>query len=91
MTSKRKEPCNVILPNGDVLLCCNDYGMQHALGNFMTSDYPALHPIEEFLKAATGLADETIEILCRRCDVDVMENRIRAAQGHRAVNAVEAA
>ena len=24
---------NVLLPNGDVLLCCMDYGMQHVLGN----------------------------------------------------------
>ena len=30
---------NVCLPNGDVVLCCMDYGMQHKIGNLLEQDY----------------------------------------------------
>ncbi len=30
---------NVMLPNGDVVLCCNDYGLTHPLGNLLTDNY----------------------------------------------------
>jgi hypothetical protein len=30
---------NVLLPNGDVVLCCMDYGMKHILGNLLREDY----------------------------------------------------
>ena len=33
---------NVLLPNGDVLLCCMDWGMKHVLGNLLTGDYSNL-------------------------------------------------
>ena len=35
---------NVLLPNGDVVLCCMDFGMQHVLGNLKRQSY------EEILK-----------------------------------------
>lgn len=30
---------NILLPNGDVVLCCMDYNLKHILGNLMTQDY----------------------------------------------------
>jgi hypothetical protein len=30
---------NVLLPNGDVVLCCMDYGLKHIIGNLLTQDY----------------------------------------------------
>ena len=33
---------NILLPNGDVLLCCMDYGMEYVLGNLLTDDYQSL-------------------------------------------------
>lgn len=30
---------NVMLPNGDVVLCCMDYSVKHKLGNLLTDDY----------------------------------------------------
>jgi Iron-sulfur cluster-binding domain len=81
ITCARNLQCNVLLPSGDVLLCCNDYGMQHVLGNLVASDYSSLFRGEEFIKVKKGLMDESIDILCRYCDVDVMENRVRAARG----------
>lgn len=33
---------NVLLPDGTVLLCCQDYGMTHVLGNLLTGGYADL-------------------------------------------------
>lgn len=30
---------NVVLPNGDVLLCCMDYSMKHVIGNLLQQNY----------------------------------------------------
>jgi hypothetical protein len=35
---------NVLLPNGDVCLCCMDYGLEHILGNLYTQEYEDLIP-----------------------------------------------
>lgn len=45
---------NIMLPNGDVVLCCNDYGMKHRLGNLFETHYNDLN--------RTGNYD-----LCRYC------------------------
>jgi len=64
---------NVLLPNGDVILCCMDYGMQHVLGNLVYSDYGSLFRGNEFLKIKKGLRDESLDILCRYCDIRVYD------------------
>lgn len=45
----------------------------------------------DFLKIEKGLTDESIEILCRHCDVDVIENRTRWNRGKPMMDAVDAA
>lgn len=35
---------NVCLPNGDVVLCCMDYGLEHVLGNLMVESYENIIP-----------------------------------------------
>ncbi len=59
---------NVLLPNGDVVLCCMDYGLKHVLGNLITSNYEDLFLSEEFQKIRSGIKDDSIDILCRYCD-----------------------
>jgi sulfatase maturation enzyme AslB (radical SAM superfamily) len=58
---------NILLPNGDVLLCCMDYGMKHVLGNLLRSDFGSLYCSEEFGRVTKGLMDESVDILCRHC------------------------
>jgi len=58
---------NVLLPNGDVLLCCMDYSMKHVLGNLLKINYKQLFHSKEFYKLQRGLRDESIDILCRYC------------------------
>jgi len=58
---------NVLLPNGDVILCCMDYGLKHKLGNLLSSNYSSLFMGEEFHKLQKGLNDDSLDILCRHC------------------------
>jgi len=59
----------VLLPNGEVLFCCNDFGMKHILGNLLLSDYKFLWRGEEFLKILRGMSkDEKPDIICRNCN-----------------------
>jgi hypothetical protein len=60
--------CNVLLPNGDVVICCNDYGLKHILGNLLVSDYNSLFEGEEHKKLVRGLSDDSVDTICRYCD-----------------------
>ncbi len=59
---------NVLLPNGDVLLCCMDYGRQHVVGNLLRQSYEAIHSGVALggirMQAMTPTDDA---LLCRRC------------------------
>jgi len=60
---------NVVLPNGDVLLCSMDWTMRHVIGNLLTMNYHDLHNSDEYKFIKKGLRDESKDILCRHCDV----------------------
>jgi len=48
---------NVLLPNGDVSLCCMDYGLDHIIGNLNKQTYEDLIP-----------QDQTCYDLCNYCE-----------------------
>ena len=57
---------NVLLPNGDVVLCCMDYGMRHVLGNLLEDSY------ENIVNGsiANEIRDSLVtggDSLCRKC------------------------
>lgn len=56
-----------MLPDGCLVLCCQDYGMKHILGNLITQSWSEICDGEEYRKFADGMKDETIDILCRSC------------------------
>jgi sulfatase maturation enzyme AslB (radical SAM superfamily) len=58
----------VLLPNGDVILCCMDFGMKHFLGNLLSCDYESLFNSKEFLKVKAGMRGAREDILCRNCE-----------------------
>lgn len=58
---------NVLLPNGDVQLCCMAYNLQHKLGNLLTDSYEDLFNSEGYKEVIRGLDDENSNILCRTC------------------------
>lgn len=59
---------NVLLPDGTLLLCCMDYGMQHVLGNLLDNTYDEIMNGTEMKKVKEGIdGEESIELLCRKC------------------------
>lgn len=60
---------NVLLPNGDVYLCCQDWSLKHKIGNLYDTHYDDLD--RESIK---GLAScDKSEIICRNCEHFVKE------------------
>ncbi len=59
---------NVLLPNGDVVLCCMDYSVKHKLGNLLTDDYYDLFKSQgmgDLLSA--NMQHGATDSLCRNC------------------------
>jgi hypothetical protein len=59
---------NVMMPNGDVYLCCMDWSLQHKLGNLFEQPYADLHAGEEYHRVCRGMDDPAIETICRYCE-----------------------
>lgn len=56
---------NVVLPNGNVYLCCMDYGLKHCLGNIFETNFDDLDR-----QTIRDLANqEQSEIICRKCEL----------------------
>jgi sulfatase maturation enzyme AslB (radical SAM superfamily) len=64
---------NILLPNGDVVLCHMDWSLQHILGNLLKQDYASLYRGEEMIKIKKGLHNPGLEILCRHCEKDIVK------------------
>jgi hypothetical protein len=61
---------NVVLPNGDVVLCCMDYSMKHIIGNLLKSGYWDLFASQEL--ARVRVENQKPEFskctICKSCD-----------------------
>jgi hypothetical protein len=69
---------NVLLPNGDVVLCCMDYSIKHKIGNLLSGDYFSLFSgsgINDLRTENMKFSDKSI---CRKCSrataLDIMED-----------------
>lgn len=60
---------NILLPNGEVALCCMDYGLKHILGDLRTVGYHGLFHGREFSHVCAGLKDPSLKTICRYCTV----------------------
>jgi len=56
---------NVVLPNGDVYLCCMDYGLKHKLGNLLNTHYNDLNRNEIVVLSNC----ESSDCICRSCEI----------------------
>ena len=59
---------SVILPNGNVVLCCMDFGQKHVFGNLLRQEYDEVMNSPERKRVLAGLSDEKRDILCRGCE-----------------------
>ena len=58
---------NVVLPNGDVVLCCMDFGLRHTIGNLLSEEYAAILNGSRH-RAIRAAAQGDGDLLCRRCE-----------------------
>lgn len=59
---------NVVLPNGDVVLCCMDYDMKNVIGNLLTQEYYEIFeskPLRYVIKNNMKLTTE--RTICHQC------------------------
>jgi sulfatase maturation enzyme AslB (radical SAM superfamily) len=54
---------HVLLPNGDVVLCCVDYGLEEIIGNLREMTYEELHLTEQFKNIVKNGSK-----LCKKCE-----------------------
>lgn len=59
---------NILLPDGSLVLCCMDFGMQHVIGNLLMATYEEIMQ-GKALKAiqCKMCASESDKLLCRQC------------------------
>jgi hypothetical protein len=59
----------VLLPNGDISLCCMDYGLKHILGNLLVNEYDELcGDNSEYGKILYALRAGNInDLICAKC------------------------
>ena len=62
---------NVLVPNGDLYLCCCDYGLKHKLGNLARQSYQEIYS-DGVVEMLNEMKKVDSDILCRTC-----ENSIR--------------
>lgn len=56
---------NVVVPNGDVYICCMDYGLKHKIGNLLETPYNDLDR-----SVLTNLSHQSeSKIICRKCEL----------------------
>ena len=67
---------SVLLPNGDVSLCCNDYGLQNILGNLLKTDYVSLFQSDAFKKIREKMKSHDSDIICRNCHEAMPESEL---------------
>jgi hypothetical protein len=57
---------NVLLPNGDVVICCNDYGLEHRMGNLLENSYDSLFTSQGYLSLQAKMSKGGSDVLCPR-------------------------
>lgn len=66
---------NVVLPNGDMVLCCCDYSLQHKLGNLCNQSYDEIY--RDSISCVLGMqADVDSDLICRNCEWAASNERI---------------
>ena len=56
---------NVVLPNGEVYLCCQDYGLKHCIGNLFETHFNRLNR-EDYMMLSN---EYDSDIICRKCEI----------------------
>ena len=66
---------NTLLPNGEVSICCQDFGIEHVLGNLCIESASDLYESPAFMNILQGWEDEALEIPCRYCSFSIERDK----------------
>jgi radical SAM protein with 4Fe4S-binding SPASM domain len=69
---------NIVLPNGDVALCCSDWGLDNILGNLRQGDYEALFTSNVHDQVMKSLDDPKLDSICRHCEHAILQTQPNA-------------
>ena len=61
---------NVLIPNGDVQLCCMDYGLEAKVANLFHDDYDEIfngEPMKNIINSMSDI-DGKDDLICRKCE-----------------------
>lgn len=67
ITCSRVE-CNVVLPNGDLYLCCSDWSLKHYLGNLLNDKHNSDVIVSNRNNIYKLCKDNKSDVLCRTCE-----------------------
>jgi len=57
---------NIIMPNGDVQLCCSDFGLDEKIGNILDQEYDEIFTSDTFMDVLDRM--KTGDIMCNSCE-----------------------
>lgn len=63
---EQREFCSVVLPNGDVHICCMDFALQHRIGNLLERPLSQIHHSDAALAFRATMAS-TRDGICNHC------------------------
>ena len=66
---------NVVVPNGDLFLCCNDFGLHHRIGNLFEESYYSESILNNRKKINEAMKEEDSNIICRYCEFFVKDEK----------------
>ncbi|WP_312010434.1 SPASM domain-containing protein [Bradyrhizobium cenepequi] len=66
--TEKRQYRNVLLPNGDVTLCCMDFERRHVLGNLLRDEYEDLFEGPGFRQIVDRMNGASGSLLCRMCE-----------------------
>lgn len=59
---------HIVLPNGDVMVCCKDWGLKHYIGNLLSEEYRVLHKNSDWKCFKKQMKHSGSDIICRNCE-----------------------
>lgn len=58
---------NVVMPNGDVSVCCSDFSVKHILGNLLTTKLKDIHKSEAIKQFLRKMNEGDPTFICNNC------------------------